>query len=48
MTPIPPIPMQARLNDVRVQAIEALDCERYMLLDDIGNGSGYTHGAGSG
>jgi site-specific DNA recombinase len=32
--------LQARLNDIQIQAIEALDRECDVALDDIGNGGG--------
>ena len=32
--------LQAWLNDIQIQAVEALDGECHVALDDIGNGSG--------
>jgi hypothetical protein len=32
--------LQAWLNDVEIQAIEALDGQRHMVLDDLGNAGG--------
>jgi len=43
-----PFDVQAWLNDVEIQAVDTLDGKRHVVLDDIGNGSGYTHDAGSG
>jgi len=35
-----PFDLQARLNDIEIKAVEALDGECHVALDDIGNGSG--------
>ena len=43
-----PLDLQAWLNDVEIQAVDTLDGKRHVVLDDIGNGSGYTHDADSG
>jgi hypothetical protein len=32
--------LQAWLNDIQIQAVEALDGECHVSLDDIGNGGG--------